>query len=107
MPIPNDPCIIPCFSGPPAFQFDPERLRMTLTKKNVPVFLLIVALGLVIGSLGWEILERVLSLWGLQIGFTLREPITLFDFYVLSVSLRANLGTILGALGGVVVYRLI
>ncbi len=80
---------------------------MTLNKKNVPIFLLIIALGVVIGSLAWELFERILGMWGVVVGFTLREPITLFDLYVISVSLRANLGTALGALGGVMVYRLI
>ena len=80
---------------------------MTLNKKNVPVFLLVIVLGVVIGSFGWEIIERALSSWGVEFGFTLREPITLFDLYVISVSLRANLGTVLGALVGVVVYRMI
>jgi hypothetical protein len=78
---------------------------MTLNKRSLPAFTLCLILGIVIGSLGWEVLERILSHFGLDFSLTMREPLKLFDLYVLSLSFRANPGTFLGALGGVLLFK--
>ena len=78
---------------------------MTLNKKNLPALVLFVLLGLLVGSLAWEVLERIVRVLGLELSLTVEEPIRLFDLYVLAVSLRANPGTVLGALAGVLLFR--
>ena len=79
---------------------------MKLTNKNIPAFIAFVLLGTLIGSLCWEVLERIIHLnpeWS-DFSLTLEKPLTIFDFYVLSISLRANPGTLLGSLGGLIIF---
>ncbi len=78
---------------------------MTLNKRSLPTLILCLVLGVLIGSLGWEVLERILSQLGIDFSLTMKDPLKLFDLYVLSVSFRANPGTFLGALGGVLLFR--
>jgi uncharacterized membrane protein len=79
---------------------------MNLTKKNLSVFLLFLLLGIMIGSLGWEVVERILHLMGARFSLTMSEPVKLLDLYVLSFSFRANIGTLLGAFGGALLFKL-
>ena len=78
---------------------------MKLTGRNRSTFLLFLAAGLVVGALAWELLERVLS----QLGYVLRMGVgpVGFDLSVLAVSLVVNPGTLLGLLGGVVLFLLL
>ena len=80
---------------------------MVLNKKNVPFFLLLFVLGMIIGSLGWEVIERLLAMLDISLSLTTKESITLFDLYILSISVRANAGTVIGSLAGTIVFRLI
>jgi hypothetical protein len=59
---------------------------------------------MVIGSLAWEVLERVLSQLGIDFSLAMQEPLQLFDLYVLAITFRANPGTLLGAFGGVFLF---
>ena len=77
---------------------------MTLNKKSLPTLILCLILGMLIGSLGWEVLERILSQLGIDLSLTMKEPLKLLDLYVLSISARANPGTFLGGLGGVLLF---
>ncbi|MBN1696264.1 MAG: hypothetical protein JW881_02015 [Spirochaetales bacterium] len=79
---------------------------MKLTVKNKTLFLLFLVLGLLIGSIAWEVLERIIHLMpGLSdFSLTMNEPLTLFDFYVLAVSFRGNPGTILGSIAGIILF---
>jgi hypothetical protein len=77
---------------------------MTLNKKSLPTLILCLTLGMVIGSLSWEVLERILSQLGIDFSLTVKEPLNLFDLYVLSVSFRVNPGTFLGGLGGLLLF---
>ena len=58
---------------------------------------------MVIGTLAWEILVRLLSLTGVALDLTV-GPVG-FDIVVLSVSLMANPGTLLGAVPAVILFR--
>ena len=78
---------------------------MKLNSRNLPRFLLLMIVGILLGSLGWEVLERIIRLIGLEFSLTTQNPITLFDLYVLSLSFRANPGTLLGALGAFFVFK--
>jgi hypothetical protein len=75
---------------------------MKLTGRSRSTFVLFLILGVLIGSLAWEVLERVLSRLGVNLGLSL-GPIG-FDLAVLAVSLVLNPGTILGALGGILLF---
>ena len=78
---------------------------MTLNKKNLPLFILCLILGILIGSLGWEVLERILGHFGISLSLSMKEPIQLFDLYVLTVLFRANPGSFLGLGGGILVFK--
>jgi hypothetical protein len=80
--------------------------RMDLKKKNFPVLLGFLCLGMIIGSLGWEIIERILASMGSSLSFTMSKPVG-FDLYVIALSLRANLGTLIGALSGVILFKVL
>ncbi|MBN1835962.1 MAG: hypothetical protein JW820_08925 [Spirochaetales bacterium] len=77
---------------------------MKLSNRNRSTFLLFLGLGFLIGSLAWEVLERVLGLFGVGLSLS-AGPIGL-DLSVLKVSLEVNPGTVLGVIGGVVLFRL-
>lgn len=76
---------------------------MKLTKKNSAPFAWIILLGLTSGTLVWELLERILSLVGVD--FTLTAGPVGFDIGVLSVFLTVNPGSILGIAGGIVLFK--
>ncbi len=77
---------------------------MDLKKKNFPILLSFIVLGMIIGSIGWEILERLITAWGSTLSLTLENPIG-FDLYVISFFFRVNLGTLLGAVSGVILFK--
>lgn len=76
---------------------------MKLTKKHVGAFLLLVLLGMFIGTLAWDIIERIFAQAGLP--FSLETGPIGFDIGVLSVYLKINPGSFLGAAGGVLLFR--
>ena len=71
---------------------------MKLSQKYLKYLYLFIILGIVIGSLCWEILERILSAAGLNLDLN-AGPVG-FDISVLSVYLKINPGSFLGAAGG-------
>jgi hypothetical protein len=78
---------------------------MRLSGRTRSTFVLFLLLGVLIGSLAWEVLERILSRFGVELGMSL-GPVG-FDLAVLAVSLVLNPGSLLGALGGVLLFRLL
>ena len=75
---------------------------MKLTKKNYKPFALLFTLGLLTGTLAWEIFERVLLLAGANIDLGV-GPIGL-DLDVLAVYIKVNPGSLLGAGAGAFVF---
>ncbi len=71
---------------------------MKITQKYLKYLYLFIILGIVIGSLCWEILERLISLTGIDMNLSV-GPVG-FDISVLSVYLKINPGSFLGAAGG-------
>ena len=57
------------------------------------------------GSLGWEVLERILYRMGAEVHLGI-GPIG-FDLSVLAVSLTVNPGTFMGLLSGLFLFRLL
>ena len=76
---------------------------MKLTAKNTPVLTRILLLCLVIGTLAWEILERLLLLAGIALDLSV-GPVG-FDIEVVAFSVMANPGTLLGILPAVLLFR--
>lgn len=77
---------------------------MKLTSRNRSTFVLFMLLGLLIGSLAWEVFERILSRFG--VGLSLGVGPVGFDISVLVLSLVINPGSLLGALGGALLFRI-
>ena len=75
---------------------------MKLTKKNRSSFVLFLLLGILIGSLSWEVLERIVALTGRRMELSI-GPVG-FDLNVLSVWIRLNPGSFLGAVGGILLF---
>ena len=71
---------------------------MKITQKYLKYIYLFIILGIVTGSLCWEILERLIGLSGINMNLSV-GPVG-FDISVLSVYLKINPGSFLGAAGG-------
>jgi hypothetical protein len=78
---------------------------MNLNKKNLSTLILILVFSTIIGCLFWELLERILSMLNINFTLTLKEPLKLFDIYVISLSFRANPGILLGLIGGCILFK--
>ena len=78
---------------------------MKFTRKNASICFAFVLFSVVIGTVGWEVFERILALFGAQFDASV-GPLG-FDLYVIAVSLRGNPGTILGLAGGILLFALL
>ena len=77
---------------------------MKLSKKNRFTFLSFLGLGFLIGTLAWEVLERILLQVGIELALGI-GPVG-FDLSVLSFFVKINPGTFIGILGGIFLFRL-
>jgi len=77
---------------------------MKLSSKNRPTLLSFLGLGFLIGTLAWEVLERILLRIGIELALGF-GPVG-FDLSVLSVFIKINPGTFIGILGGIFLFRL-
>ena len=77
---------------------------MKLSSKNRPALLSFLGLGFLIGTLAWEVLERILLQIGIELALGI-GPVG-FDLSVLSVFIKINPGTFIGILGGIFLFRL-
>jgi hypothetical protein len=77
-----------------------------LTAKTAGLFVILALAGMLAGSLFWEVIERIVRLVPAFSSFTLTvaEPLRLIDLYVIAISLRANPGTFLGLVAGIVLF---
>jgi hypothetical protein len=76
---------------------------MKISKKTLSTLLWVLALSVVIGTVAWEILERLLALAGIALSLSV-GPVG-FDAYVLAVSLRLNPGSLIGLVAGYLLFR--
>lgn len=76
---------------------------MKLSAKTLPVFLRILLLFLVIGTLTWEIVERVVALAGGTLDLSV-GPVG-FDVDVIAFWIAANPGTLLGIVPALLLFR--
>jgi hypothetical protein len=77
---------------------------MKLSSRNRSTFLAFLGLGSLVGTLGWEVLERIVQQMGLELALGI-GPVG-FDLSVLSVFIKINPGTFIGVLGGIFLFRL-
>jgi len=75
---------------------------MKLIKKNAGIFTLLFFLGLITGTFTWEILERIITLAGSAIDLSV-GPFGI-DLDVISVYIKINPGSLLGAAAGVILF---
>lgn len=76
---------------------------MKLLKKNIGPLLFILAIMLIIGTVTWEILVRLLSYGDIHIDVHV-GPIG-FDISVISFYIHINPGSLLGIAGGFFLFR--
>ncbi len=76
---------------------------MKVSKKTLSTLVWVLFLSLVIGTVAWEIFERVLALGGIT--FSLSVGPVGFDTYVLALSLRLNPGSLAGLVAGFLLFR--
>ena len=79
------------------------RRRMKLNGKNLPTLTRLMLLCVVVATLAWELLERLLALGGVALDLSL-GPIG-FDLQVIALSLRVNPGTLLGIVPAIILFR--
>ena len=77
---------------------------MKLSSKNRSTFVSFLGLGFLIGTLAWEVLERIFLQMGIDLALGI-GPVG-FDLSVLSVFIKINPGTFIGILGGIFLFRL-
>jgi hypothetical protein len=76
---------------------------MKLTAKTLSSFVLLCMLGMLVGGLGWEVLQRVALRLGLALDLSI-GPVG-FDLSVLALSVTVNPGTFLGLAGAILLFR--
>ena len=76
---------------------------MKLNSKNLPVLVRLLLLCVVVATIAWELLERLLALGGATLDLSL-GPIG-FDLQVIAFSLQVNPGTLLGIVPAVILFR--
>ena len=76
---------------------------MKLVRKNLGALVVVLFLGLLVGTLAWDILERIFSQAGLP--FSLSTGPIGFDIGVLSLYVRVNPGSFLGTAGSLLLFR--
>jgi len=76
---------------------------MKLTAKNLPILVRLLVLCMVVGTLAWELIERILELTGIAVDLAV-GPVG-FDIEVLALSVMANPGTLIGIVPAIALYR--
>jgi len=75
---------------------------MKLNKKNRSSFLVLIFLGFLIGTLSWELLERILTNFNITLNWQI-GPVG-FDLRVLSFYIKFNPGSVVGIIAGLFVF---
>ncbi len=76
---------------------------MVFNRKSIAPFFGLMLLGALIGSLAWEVVERIVNAAGTSLTLSLASPISI-DLHVVALSFRPNIGTLLGAVAGIVLF---
>ncbi len=76
---------------------------MKLSSKTFPVFTRILLASLAVGTLAWELVERLIALAGSSLDLSV-GPIG-FDMHVLALWVMLNPGTLLGLPPAILLFR--
>ncbi|MCX7031796.1 MAG: hypothetical protein NTU62_16975 [Spirochaetes bacterium] len=76
---------------------------MKLNAKTLSSLALLCMLGMLVGGLAWEVLERVALRSGLDVDLSI-GPVG-FDLSVVALSVTVNPGTFLGLVAAVLLFR--
>ncbi len=76
---------------------------MKLTARTLPLLGRIAVFSMLVGTLAWELVERLLALSGISLSIGV-GPIG-FDIRVIALTLIANPGTIVGLVPAIVLFR--
>jgi hypothetical protein len=76
---------------------------MKLSSKTLPLFTRILLASLAVGTLAWELIERIVALAGGTLDLAV-GPVG-FDVHVLALWVMLNPGTLLGVLPAILLFR--
>jgi hypothetical protein len=79
------------------------RTPMKLNGKNLPTFMRLFFICIVVATIAWELVERLLALGGVSLDLSL-GPIG-FDIQVIAFSLQVNPGTLLGIIPAIILFK--
>jgi hypothetical protein len=79
------------------------RRRMKLNGKNLPVFIRLFFICVVVATIAWELIVRLLALGGVPLDLSL-GPIG-FDIQVIAFWIQMNPGTLLGIIPAIILFR--
>jgi hypothetical protein len=74
-----------------------------LNGKNLPVFIRLFFICVVVSTIAWELIERLLAIGGLALDLSL-GPVG-FDIQVIAFSLQVNPGTLIGIVPAIILFR--
>lgn len=76
---------------------------MKITRKTLSNLTFILIFCMLIGSLGWEVLERILVMFGVEWDLSI-GPLG-FDLHALALYVRINPGSVAGLAGGFLFFK--
>lgn len=76
---------------------------MKLIKKNLPSLTGLLITGMVFGTLLWELLTLLMERAGFDLNLTL-GPVG-FDVTAIAIWIQVNPGSVLGMIGGIILFR--
>jgi hypothetical protein len=78
---------------------------MKLSTRSLATLAALALLGSLVGALAWEVVERIAARSGVALSLSV-GPVG-FDLHVVSLHFLVNPGTVLGLIGGVLLFRLL
>lgn len=76
---------------------------MKFNKKNLGHLVLLLIMGLVIGTLAWELIAKILESFSIDAAFAI-GPVG-FDINVLVFYIKINPGSVIGIITGILLFR--
>jgi len=76
---------------------------MKFNKKNTRHLILLIFMGLLIGTLAWELFAKIMESFSLNVSLAI-GPVG-FDIGVLVFYIKINPGSVIGILAGILLFR--
>ena len=80
-----------------------ESATVKLNGKNLPVLIRLLLLSMVVATIAWELIERLIALGGGSLDLSL-GPVG-FDIGVIALWIQANPGTLIGIVPAIILFR--